>query len=365
MQPLPPQRSFCTRCYGDFTGGERYCPRDGTPLLEAHATADQAWPVDVRIADRYVPRRLLGTGAMARVYVADDLRFDRKVALKILAPEVADDATQRERFLVEARATMRIRHPNVVRTHDCGEVDGVPFMVMELVRGESLDGHLRRLGPMAPFLALEVARQAALGLDAVHASGVVHRDIKPGNLVLPSEGGAPHGVKLIDFGMASLRERRITDAGTVLGTVEYMAPEQVVADPSDARTDLYGLGTVLYRAFTGETPFGGSSVEDYLAHQLASQPPPPSWLREELGKDLDAVVLTLLRKHPDNRYASAADLVADLDRLLEPTAPPPVLAPQRVEPDCYLPASALGRAYGLALWAKIGRPAPWASAAEG
>ena len=354
-------RSLCTQCHAEFSGEERFCPKDGTPLLEAHGQApENAWPIGVPIAGRYVPRRLVGTGAMARVYLADDLAGDGPVALKLLGPELAGDPALRERFLHEARAALRIQHPCVVRLFDCGEADGVSYLTMEMLEGEPLGDFLRREGHMSWELAVATCRHVALALEATHAAGVVHRDVKPDNLFLVGEIGRPSGVKLVDFGLAAVRERRITAAGTAVGTAEYMAPEQVVADTTDTRTDLYGLGLVLYRALTGERPFDGERPEDYLAHHFASQAPPPSWIAEGLPPGLDEIVLTALRKHPDNRYQTARAIFEDLERIgrrREGARPRGV--PLSVAPDRYLPRTELGRNVARVLVGRLGGPVDW------
>jgi serine/threonine-protein kinase len=269
------------------------------------------------VAGRYVLGEALGRGGMAAVYLAEDRQTGQTVAVKILHGHLGADAHVRTRFDTEVRAARRIDHPNVVRALDDG-VDGeLPFLVMELVRGESLADYLEREGRMAPDLALGLMRHAARGLAAMHAADVVHRDVKPGNLLLVREGDdQPWAVKVADFGLARIGSRTITAHGLPLGTTKYMAPEQVVGDEPDPRTDIYGVGMVIFFAITGELPFTGKNAAQTIAHQVLSPAPPPSWLVDDLDPGIDQIVVTAFRKDPSERYPTMHAVVHDIERAL-------------------------------------------------
>jgi eukaryotic-like serine/threonine-protein kinase len=269
------------------------------------------------VGGHYLLGEAIGRGGMAAVYLATDKRSGQPVAVKILHSHLAEDAHARQRFATEVRAARRIDHPNVVRALDDGVDDDRPFLVMELVRGESLADYLEREGKMATDLALDLMRQAGRGLAAMHASGVVHRDVKPGNLLLVREGGdQPWAVKVADFGLARIGGRTITAHGLPMGTTKYMAPEQVMGDEPDPRSDLYGLGMVMFFALTGELPFTGKTAAQIIAHQVLSPAPPPSWLVEELDPGVDLIVVTALRKDPESRYPTMHAMVHDIERAL-------------------------------------------------
>jgi serine/threonine-protein kinase len=233
-------------------------------------------------------------------------------------------------------------HPNVMRVFGGGTAArDVPYLVAEVLQGETLRQRLRRERTVSPSTAVSLMRQAALGLGAAHAEAVVHCDIKPANLFLCAGGEDECLVKIFDFGLACPAGG--TDASGsefAAGTLQYMAPEQVVGDPVDPRADVYGLGVVMFRALTGELPFDTTPVTELLTHQLLSAAPPPSWLVDGLDPRIETIVLGAMRKHPDNRYASMADLVADLDRVL---CDAPVLGAPLRTPDEYVPRTESGR----------------------
>jgi serine/threonine-protein kinase len=299
------------------------------------------------IDGRYRIEKLLGRG-MSEVYeVVDEVTGEWR-ALKILPTSEQNDPGHRVRLLREAEATRRINHPNIV--HICGVAPrdaAVPYFVMELLRGETMRQYLDRVGPMPPARALDLIREAAAGLAAAHAQHIFHRDVKPDNLFLCGTEEKITGLKVIDFGLA-----KTTPPGTdgpdsvlsgpeVMGTAEYMAPEQVVADPADARSDVYSLGVVTFRLITRELPFDGVSSHDLLAHQLASISPPPSWLVDQLDEGVDTLILTAVRKHPDNRYPDMQAMLEDIERVIRGQVPRGV--PLKRTPDQYEPRSALGR----------------------
>ena len=321
-------------------------------------------PGDV-IDGRYRIERLLGRG-MSEVYEVSDEVLQERRALKILPTYEQNDPGHRMRLYREADGTRRISHPNIV--HICGVAPkdaAVPYFVMELLRGETMRQYLERAGPMAPAQALELIREAAAGLAAAHAENIFHRDVKPDNLFLCGTGGKVTGLKVIDFGLARAGTSDDPDGGAVsghngpevMGTAEYMAPEQVVADPADARSDVYSLGMVTFRLLTRELPFDAASAHDLLAHQLASKSPPPSWLIDQLDEGVDTLILTAVRKHPDNRYPSMQALLDDIERVAN--GRPPHGVPLKRSPDRYEPRSELGRsALELLTRRHSSRPSP-------
>jgi eukaryotic-like serine/threonine-protein kinase len=335
----------CPACHQQPSVDRRLCTTHrGRPTGEMGAV----------LGGRYRIQGLLGRGATARVYLAEDLARCTHVAIKIpIAPSAA--GAGRRRFLREARAAMAVRHPNVVRVLDAGERDdGTPYLVVELLRGETLGELLEREREVPIDRALVLLRQAAAGLAAAHRAGVVHRDVKPHNLFLLGEAGDSFGLKVIDFSLAKVDARSdLSSAGLVMGTLEYLAPEQALGDPTDARTDVYGLGAVMFRALTGQLPFDTGDGAELLGHHLHSRPPPPSWLDDRLDGRVDEVVLTAMRKHPDNRYPSMGALLSDLDRLVGLRDGPIVGAAMRRRPDVYEPQSDLGRSAAAVFGEKL------------
>jgi serine/threonine-protein kinase len=318
------------------------------------------------LGDRYKVHGYLTRGATARIYLGEDLREHVPVAIKMLAPEESIKSHElAERMLLEADALRGIDHPNVVRVLDSGATSsGVPYLVLEALPGETLGDFLRRQGTPPFELALSLVRQAAQGLVAAHRAGVVHRDVKPDNFVLVGPNDEPFGLKLIDFGMAKLDTAGSGSSGThtILGTVEYMAPEQILAEPVDARTDVYAMGVVMFRLFTGHLPFDTSLPADLLRHQLFSSMPPPSWLEAELDSRIERMILTATHKHPDNRYSSMQELLDDLDAVVGVSAREVSRRELKVTPDAYAPRSTRG-AEALAILAeKFG---PYASLPPG
>ena len=256
----------------------------------------------------------LGRGAMGIVYRAQDPALDRVVALKTII--LGDDAEGREeyqkRFFLEAKAAGKLTHPSIVTTHDFGEQDGVAYLAMELLEGTDLRTRLKE-GALAPAEAVEVARQVAEGLGFAHERGIVHRDVKPGNIMLLERGRA----KIMDFGLARMRAaEHKTVTGMVLGTPKYMSPEQVAGSPVDQRSDLFSLGIVLYEMLTGARLFGAEDMTQIMHNVTYQEHEPPTRLKPELPAMLDFVVARALKKDPESRYQDAAELAADLSTCL-------------------------------------------------
>lgn len=270
------------------------------------------------LGGRFEVLSVVGAGGMGVVYEARDRELDEPVALKVLRREMWDEEELRSRLKDELRLARRITHPNVLRTHDFGELDGVAFVSMEYVRGVTLRTLLDRAEAPLPFrAALRLARQIAAGLAAAHELGVVHRDIKPENVILDPAGNA----KLMDFGIArptrsaSDAGAGYTRAGEIVGTPHYIAPERFREEPADARSDVYSLGVVLYEVFAGEPPFPGGSLADVVSQHLHEEPPAPRALRAEIPEELEAILLRCLAKQADERFADAGALGKALDRV--------------------------------------------------
>src|ERR671923_175317 len=229
---------------------------------------------------------LLGRGGMSVVYRAENIRLGNKVALKLLSEELADDESFRERFVRESRTAATLNHPNIVTIYDAGDSEGLLYIAMRLVDGD-LKAHLRREGPLAPDHALAIAAQVGSALDAAHARSLLHRDVKPANILLePGEPGAPPIAYLADFGLTKHLESRsgITASGQFVGTIDYMSPEQIEGREVDGRTDIYSLGCVLFECLTGATPFRRETEVAVLWAHMREEPPAVTELRPELPR---------------------------------------------------------------------------------
>lgn len=258
----------------------------------------------------------IGRGGMAVVYRARDLRLERTVALKLLAPELARNDTFRRRFTHESRAAAAIDHPHIVPVFEAGETDGVLYIAMRYVSGSDLRHLLDRQGRLTPATALRIAVQVASALDAAHEHGLVHRDVKPGNILVArgTDSDHPEYAYLTDFGLTkkSLSLTGFTTVGQFVGTLDYVAPEQISGKPVDARCDVYGFACVLYECLAGHPPFRRDDDMALLwAHQY-DEPPPLTDARPDLAAPVDAVFGMALAKSPDDRHDSCRAFVADL-----------------------------------------------------
>ncbi len=258
----------------------------------------------------------IGRGGMAVVYRARDLRLERTVALKLLAPELARNDTFRRRFTHESRAAAAIDHPHIVPVFEAGETDGVLYIAMRYVPGSDLRHVLDREGPLPPATAVRVAAQVASALDAAHDHGLVHRDVKPGNILVArgTDSDHPEHVYLTDFGLTkkSLSLTGFTTVGQFVGTLDYVAPEQISGKPVDARCDVYGFACVVYEILAGHPPFVRDDDMALLwAHQY-DEPPPLTDARPGIPPQADPVLAKALAKSPDDRYPSCLAFVAAL-----------------------------------------------------
>ena len=267
------------------------------------------------IAERYELEELVGTGGMSSVYRAHDRLLERDVALKVLHPQFTADTDYVERFRREARSVARLSHPNIVTVIDRGEQDGRQFIVFEYVRGENLKTLLQRVGPLPEEEAVRLALQIARALGFAHDNGLVHRDVKPQNVLLNGDGQA----KVTDFGIArSLDVGGLTQTGTVMGTSDYIAPEQARGSQVDAQSDIYSLGTVLYELLTGEVPFPGDNFVAVAMRHINEPPPSVRERRPDVSPRLDAVIRRAMAKEPRDRFGSMDELCAELTACLSP-----------------------------------------------
>ena len=307
------------------------------------------------LADRYRILRRLGKGGMGEVFLAEHLAIERKVAIKTLGANLHDKPELADRFLKEAKTSSRVRHPNIVDITDFGHTDrGAPFFVMEYLEGEDLKSVLRREGALPWPRVRAIGLQICAALAAAHAQGVVHRDMKPDNVFLVRQGDL-EVVKVLDFGIAKIvggdGSQETTQTGVLLGTPEYMSPEQAQDMPLDARSDIYATGVILYRLLTGRVPFQAKAFMTVLAKHINEPPLPPSKANptRPITPAQEEVILTCLAKRPEDRYQSADALAAALRAADDPTAAA-VRPPARPRPVALLAALAVAVAAGLAVF---------------
>jgi eukaryotic-like serine/threonine-protein kinase len=305
---------------------------------------------------RYRIMRKLGTGGMANVYLAEDQELGRRVAIKILDDRHANDDQFVERFRREAKSAASLSHPNIVSIYDRGEAEGTYYIAMEYLDGRSLKELIVSRGPAPIGIAIDYARQILAAVRFAHRHGIVHRDIKPHNVLVDAEGR----LKVTDFGIARAGASQMTEAGSIIGTAQYLSPEQAKGAAVDQTSDLYSVGVVLYELLTGVVPFSGDTPVEIAMKHLSAVPEPPSEKRAEVPRDLDLIVLRALAKDPAERYQSADEMDADLERVQRGVAvspateeaataiisrpPPPPVAPTAItqarQPVPYTPPAA-------------------------
>jgi len=318
---------FCTACGSEYGDEVLFCNRDGTPLRPSGGTATDL--VGQVIADRYHIQKKLGEGGMGQVYLAEHVKMGRRCAIKIMSPGMMKDPDAISRFNREAANASRIGHPNVCAIYDFGETpEGLIYLAMEFIEGRSLNGILDEQGTLPLSRAASIITQCADALQVAHDLGIVHRDLKPDNIMIITARGKDT-VKVVDFGIAKAvgaegGAQKVTKTGFVVGTPEYMSPEQLAGDPVDGRSDLYSLALVFYRMLTGGSPFPADSQQETMIKRLTDDPVPLATARPDVGfpAQLQRVMDRALARTPDDRYASAAEFARDVRALAGSVAGP-------------------------------------------
>ncbi len=315
---------FCPQCESRYGAEVRFCPVDGATLRASEAGADL---IGVVVADRYIVLETLGEGGMGRVYLAEHVRMGRRSALKVMHPGMMHDADAIARFNREAANASRISHPNVAAIYDFGETsDGLIYLAMEYIDGEPLTALVERQGALPAGRAAAISAQVADALAAAHEMGIVHRDLKPDNVMIARGRDDGDIVKVVDFGIAKSTDgasgpQKVTRTGYIVGTPEYMSPEQLAGDPLDGRSDVYALGLVTFHMLTGALPFPSATVQESMIMRLTERPRTLSEARAgvEWPAELQAVLDRALAREAKDRYGDARqfrhDLVAAITRM--------------------------------------------------
>ena len=312
----------CPKCQTDNPSDSKFCRACATPIpaappadafhTETLETPREELTTGSTFAGRYQIIEELGSGGMGKVYKAYDTEVKEKVAIKLLRPEIAADPRTIERFRNELKLARRIRHPRVCQMFDLNQERGTYYIAMEYVSGEDLKSFLRRSKELAVGTAIAIARQVCEGLAEAHKSGVVHRDLKPSNIMIDREGNA----RIMDFGIArSLEAKRITGAGVMIGTPEYMSPEQVEGKETDRRSDIYSLGVILFEMVTGRLPFEGDTALSIAVKHKTEPPPDPRELAPQIPEDLARLILRCLEKDREKRFQNAVEMLSELVRI--------------------------------------------------
>ncbi len=306
---------LCTTCGVEYADTERFCPQDGTPLRSREGSESLVGSV---IADRYHVLSKLGEGGMGQVYLAEHLRMKRKSAVKVMHPSMTSDADAIGRFHREAANACQIDHPNVAAVYDFGEnADGVIYLAMEYVEGSSLARLIKTDGVLPMLRAADIVRQIADGLDAAHRLGIVHRDLKPDNILVGRHHDGRDRVKVVDFGIskaARAEGQSLTQSGQVIGTPDYMSPEQIAGEIAGRESDVYSLGIVAFNALTGELPFKATNAQAAMLLRLTERPQRLAEARPDIAwpPQLQGVMDRALELDLSRRYAMASQFAADL-----------------------------------------------------
>ena len=308
---------ICPVCSTEYADDVKFCPNDGQTLRAAAPATDLVGQV---VADRYHVVKKLGEGGMGQVYLAEHVKMGRRSAIKVMNPSLVHDSDAVARFNREASNASRINHPNVCAIYDFGETpDGLIYLAMEFIEGEPLTDLLEREGALPLARAAEIFRQTADALQAAHDLSIVHRDLKPDNIMLTRRKGGGDTVKVVDFGIAKAvggdqSGQKVTKTGLVIGTPEFMSPEQLSGDTLDGRSDLYSLALVLYRMLTGKLPFEATTVQETMIKRLTDEPMKLADARPDLAfpGGLQPILDTALARTPADRYQSVARFAADI-----------------------------------------------------
>jgi len=315
----------CPKCQTGNPSDSKYCKECAAPLplpadievTETMETPKEELTTGSTFAGRYQIIEELGKGGMGKVYKVHDTKIKEKIALKLIKPEIAKDKKTIERFSNELRLTRKIRHKNICQMFDLGEERGTHFITMEFVPGQDLKGLIRQTGQLAVGTSISIAKQICDGLTAAHKLGVIHRDLKPSNIMIDKEGN----VQIMDFGIArSLEAKGITGAGVMIGTPEYMSPEQVEGKEVDQRSDIYSLGVILYEMVAGRVPFGGDTPFTIGMKHKSEIPKDPKELNAQIPVDFSYVILRCMEKGKEGRYHSAGELLAELEKIEKETS---------------------------------------------
>ena len=316
-------QKICPVCSTEYPANERFCPRDGSALRSVGGSSTDL--VGSIIAERYHVIKKLGEGGMGQVYLAEHVKMGRKSAVKVMNPGMVDNVDAISRFNREAANASRINHPNVAGIYDFGETaDGLIYMAMEFVEGEPLTNIIKSAGHLPPMRASEISRQVAEGLSVAHEMGIVHRDLKPDNIMVGKGRQGSDMVKVVDFGIAKAAasdNQKVTKTGMVVGTPEYMSPEQLSGDPLDARSDIYSLGLVTFNMLTGKLPFPSDSMQETMIMRLTDVPKRLGDMKPDIHwpEDVQAVMDKVLARDANERYSTASqyahDLVEAIDRM--------------------------------------------------
>lgn len=314
-------RKVCLACNREFTGIARECPHDGMVLIPL--AQDQL--IGTKLADRYHVLSIIGHGGMGVVYKARHELMDRIVAIKMLQSNLVSDSMSVKRFQQEAKAASRLKHPNVITLYDFGvSPTGQPYLVMDFLDGISLSDVIKKDGQVGVDRSIRVFAQACDALFHAHNQGVVHRDLKPGNIMLIENEGERDFVKVVDFGVAKLmpwageEAQRLTQTGEVCGSPVYMSPEQCMGQKLDARSDIYSMGVVIYESLTGKLPLFGKTMVDTMSKHISEMPPPFKEIRPDLyiPERLERVVFKSLQKDPDTRHQTMSELRDELSHAI-------------------------------------------------
>jgi eukaryotic-like serine/threonine-protein kinase len=316
---------LCPVCSTEYPNDVKFCPNDGQTLRAAAPASDLVGQV---IADRYHVVKKLGEGGMGQVYLAEHVKMGRRSAIKVMNPSMVHDPDAVARFNREASNASRITHPNVCAIYDFGETsDGLIYLAMEFIEGEPLTDVLEREGALPPARAAGIFLQTADALQAAHDLGIVHRDLKPDNIMLTGRKGGGDTVKVVDFGIAKAvggdeTGQKVTKTGLVVGTPEFMSPEQLSGDTLDGRSDLYSLALVFYRMLSGKLPFEADTVQETMIKRLTDDPAKLADVRPDLSfpAGLQPVLDTALARTPAERYQSVAKFAADVGAIVVPSS---------------------------------------------